>query len=160
MYIVNTDSTNYVIGSDNLTVVVSSDSLNTVLPGTIRRLAPGQSQVVQVGVTNKPGVAAGTPCSATIAASYGNSAPAATLDVSGECGIGDYQQSADSLDNHWNPEWFNNVKYGIFIHWGLYAAPAYGSEGTNENYAEWYVLIKPVSVKKISLTYSQGTGFI
>ena len=39
---------------------------------------------------------------------------------------------------HWNPDWFNEVKFGIFIHWGLYSAPAYGSVQPVEDYAEWY----------------------
>jgi len=33
------------------------------------------------------------------------------------------------------PEWFNDAKLGIFIHWGLYSVPAFtGKEG----YGEWY----------------------
>ncbi|UZO82291.1 alpha-L-fucosidase [Aquimarina sp. ERC-38] len=30
--------------------------------------------------------------------------------------------------NYKDPEWFNNQKFGIFIHWGAYTVPAYGSE--------------------------------
>ncbi|MCF8716235.1 alpha-L-fucosidase [Joostella atrarenae] len=30
--------------------------------------------------------------------------------------------------NYKDPEWFNNNKFGIFIHWGAYSVPAYGSE--------------------------------
>ncbi len=30
--------------------------------------------------------------------------------------------------NYKDPEWFNKQKFGIFIHWGAYAVPAYGSE--------------------------------
>ncbi len=30
--------------------------------------------------------------------------------------------------NYKDPEWFNNQKFGIFIHWGAYSVPAYGSE--------------------------------
>jgi len=30
--------------------------------------------------------------------------------------------------NYKDPEWFNDQKFGIFIHWGAYAVPAYGSE--------------------------------
>ncbi len=31
-------------------------------------------------------------------------------------------------ENYADPEWFNDSKFGIFIHWGAYAVPAYGSE--------------------------------
>lgn len=30
--------------------------------------------------------------------------------------------------NYKDPEWFNDSKFGIFIHWGGYSVPAYGSE--------------------------------
>lgn len=38
---------------------------------------------------------------------------------------------ADSLNiaqNYHIPEWFRDAKFGIFIHWGVYSVPAYGSE--------------------------------
>ncbi|SDX10272.1 alpha-L-fucosidase [Lutibacter oricola] len=31
-------------------------------------------------------------------------------------------------ENYKDPEWFNKTKFGIFIHWGAYTVPAYGSE--------------------------------
>lgn len=30
--------------------------------------------------------------------------------------------------NYKDPEWFSNDKFGIFIHWGAYSVPAFGSE--------------------------------
>jgi alpha-L-fucosidase len=33
-----------------------------------------------------------------------------------------------SLSNYTIPEWYQNDKFGIFIHWGLYAVPAFGNE--------------------------------
>ena len=30
--------------------------------------------------------------------------------------------------NYKDPEWFNQTKFGIFIHWGAYSVPAFGSE--------------------------------
>jgi alpha-L-fucosidase len=47
----------------------------------------------------------------------------------------DYQPNADSLDNHPVPKWFEDAKFGIFIHWGAYSVPAWGPRGS---YAEWY----------------------
>lgn len=29
------------------------------------------------------------------------------------------------LKAHRAPAWFNDAKFGIFIHWGLYSVPAY-----------------------------------
>ncbi|KAA6328823.1 hypothetical protein EZS27_022304, partial [termite gut metagenome] len=30
--------------------------------------------------------------------------------------------------NYQFPEWFCDAKFGIFIHWGVYAVPAFGNE--------------------------------
>ncbi len=35
--------------------------------------------------------------------------------------------------------WFNDARFGMFIHWGIYSVPA-GEYGTNKNYAEWIQL--------------------
>jgi len=39
-----------------------------------------------------------------------------------------YEPSWESLKNYSVPEWFKDVKFGIFIHWGVYAVPAFGDE--------------------------------
>ncbi|WP_025764442.1 alpha-L-fucosidase [Dyadobacter tibetensis] len=40
-----------------------------------------------------------------------------------------FQENWQSIkDNYQYPEWFRDAKLGIFIHWGVYAVPAYGSE--------------------------------
>ncbi|MBN1480071.1 alpha-L-fucosidase [candidate division KSB1 bacterium] len=47
----------------------------------------------------------------------------------------------ESLDSRPIPEWFQDAKFGIFIHWGLYSVPAWGPTrgvGVYEKYAEWY----------------------
>lgn len=36
--------------------------------------------------------------------------------------------SASLAANYTIPEWFQDAKFGIFIHWGIYSVPAYGSE--------------------------------
>jgi len=65
----------------------------------------------------------------------------------------DYQPTWESLDSRKNPEWFQNAKFGIFIHWGLYSVPGYTNKGT---YAEWYghalngdtTLMSPKNIKR------------
>lgn len=47
----------------------------------------------------------------------------------------DYEANWDSLDKRPTPGWFQDAKFGIFIHWGVYSVPAYAKVG---NYAEWY----------------------
>ena len=46
---------------------------------------------------------------------------------------GTYKDNWDSLSNHPLPEWFRNAKFGIFIHWGVYSVPAFGSEWYSRN---------------------------
>ena len=46
-----------------------------------------------------------------------------------------YEPRWDSLDQRPSPQWFLDAKFGIFIHWGLYAVPGWGVKG---EYAEWY----------------------
>jgi alpha-L-fucosidase len=39
-----------------------------------------------------------------------------------------YQPTWESLSNYKCPDWFRDVKFGIFIHWGVYSVPAFGNE--------------------------------
>ncbi|MEO8413368.1 MAG: alpha-L-fucosidase [Ginsengibacter sp.] len=39
-----------------------------------------------------------------------------------------YQADWNSLKKYQAPEWFRDAKFGIFIHWGVYSVPAFGSE--------------------------------
>ncbi len=66
-----------------------------------------------------------------------------------------YQPTRESVQAHPVPDWFHNAKLGIFVHWGLYAVPAYApiagelseilASGdwaawfANNPYAEWYM---------------------
>ncbi|KAI9310463.1 glycoside hydrolase superfamily [Dichotomocladium elegans] len=40
------------------------------------------------------------------------------------------------LDQHEAPAWLENAKFGIFVHWGVYAVPAWAPVG--KEYSEWY----------------------
>lgn len=46
-----------------------------------------------------------------------------------------YEANWESLMQRQVPEWFEDAKFGIFIHWGIYSVPAYAPKG---QYAEWY----------------------
>ena len=39
-----------------------------------------------------------------------------------------YQATWESLKKYQVPDWFRDAKFGIFIHWGVYSVPAFGSE--------------------------------
>ncbi|GAB3655799.1 alpha-L-fucosidase [Echinicola sediminis] len=46
-----------------------------------------------------------------------------------------YEATWESIDSRPIPEWFQDAKLGIFIHWGPYSVPAWSPKGT---YSEWY----------------------
>jgi len=39
-----------------------------------------------------------------------------------------FQANWESLKKYSTPDWFRDAKFGIFIHWGVYSVPAFGSE--------------------------------
>ena len=63
-----------------------------------------------------------------------------------------YKPTLESIKTHPLPNWYNDAKFGIFIHWGIYSVPAFaprgeidiekfikGEVGNAETpYAEWY----------------------
>ena len=52
----------------------------------------------------------------------------------------DYQPTWESLDQRPIPTWFEDAKFGIFIHWGVYSVPAWRKveSARYASYAEWY----------------------
>ena len=46
-----------------------------------------------------------------------------------------YSPTWESLESRPVPQWFRDAKFGIFIHWGVYAVPGWSTKG---NYSEWY----------------------
>jgi len=49
-------------------------------------------------------------------------------DVDRTVGAGPYRPDWESLRNYQVPDWYKDAKFGIFIHWGVYSVPAFGSE--------------------------------
>ncbi|QGY47227.1 alpha-L-fucosidase [Maribellus comscasis] len=53
-----------------------------------------------------------------------------------------YQPNWESIDSRPIPEWFEDAKFGIFIHWGVYSVPAWAPAnediGVYAKYSEWY----------------------
>lgn len=39
-----------------------------------------------------------------------------------------YDPTWESLDARPLPAWFDQAKFGIFIHWGVFSVPSFGSE--------------------------------
>lgn len=51
-----------------------------------------------------------------------------------------YLPDWESIDKRKMPEWFNDAKFGIFIHWGVYSVPSWRKLRDERfgSYAEWY----------------------
>lgn len=51
-----------------------------------------------------------------------------------------YQATWASLNKRPIPQWYDQAKFGIFIHWGVYSVPAFADPHAKggEAYAEWY----------------------
>jgi alpha-L-fucosidase len=41
---------------------------------------------------------------------------------------GPYRPDWESLQKYEIPDWYQNAKFGIFIHWGVYSVPAFANE--------------------------------
>lgn len=46
---------------------------------------------------------------------------------------GPFQPTWESLSAYEPPKWYQDAKFGIFIHWGIYSVPAFGSEWYSRN---------------------------
>lgn len=46
-----------------------------------------------------------------------------------------YEPTWESLDSRPLPQWYDDVKLGIIIHWGVYSVPSFSSSG---HIAEWF----------------------
>ena len=56
-----------------------------------------------------------------------------------------YEPTWESIDSRPVPQWFQDAKFGIFIHWGVYSVPSFihiNREGSvYDCYAEWYQVL-------------------
>ncbi|KAJ4355483.1 uncharacterized protein N0V89_003499 [Didymosphaeria variabile] len=118
-------------------VSIDSAGVETVTPGYIKRLRAGDQVRVNVGVKTKEGVESGSTGAATVSVE-GKGLDCSNYIFNATFGIKEYEPTYESVYTHDSPDWYNDLKYGIFIHWGPYAVPAWGNVGDNETYAEWY----------------------
>lgn len=120
------------VSGSGLTVSLEGLGVTTAETGSVKRLCPGDQKRVNIGVS---GSANSTAVAVTLSgASINQTASFPGVNI----GFEGFTADLDSLAKHESPEWFDNAKYGIFIHWGPYAVPGYGGIAPNETYAEWF----------------------
>lgn len=52
-----------------------------------------------------------------------------------------YEPTWDSLDTRPIPSWFDQVKIGIFLHWGVFSVPSFGGEWFWANWKSTFTII-------------------
>ncbi len=92
--------------------------------GTIARITPKELEYLhRVGSEQVSGV--GTPFAPQVPADEVAKRLAAIDAVIDQ---GPFDASWESLGEFETPHWYADAKFGLFIHWGVYAVPAFGSE--------------------------------
>jgi alpha-L-fucosidase len=71
-----------------------------------------------------------------------------------------YQANWASINQRKIPGWFHQDKFGIFIHWGVYAVPSYAPVIPNSglSYAEWYWYRLPTKQKEFIDFHEKNYG--
>jgi len=129
--------------TDGYEISVESPEVETVFPARITRLRAGLSARFFVGVQLANSTTRGTPSTATaiISSLSSNSSSGGVISRSAPfnitAGIPEYEDGdLESLLEHESSMWFDDAKFGVFVHWGVYAVPAFSPVGVQ--YAEWY----------------------
>ncbi len=116
------------------TVTVVGQHITTTSAARITWLAPGEETPVQIGIRTTD-VVAGKRLRATIVAQTSNGI-SVSEHVKLTVGLPHYTATDESLEQHSTPEWYDDAKFGIFIHYGIYSVPAWAPVGGV--YEEWY----------------------
>ncbi|MET7683233.1 alpha-L-fucosidase [Streptomyces sp. NPDC005423] len=122
-----------ILAADGVSVRVDVPGARTVEPARVRRLDPGEQARVRVGI--RAGGTPGTVRDGTVSVT-GRGGRAARLERPLTLGAADYLPTETALSAHQAPYWFQDAKFGIFVHWGVYSVPAWSPVG--QEYAEWY----------------------
>jgi alpha-L-fucosidase len=64
---------------------------------------------------------------------YDDARAAILKDVNEQANNGRFGPDWESLEKYQEPEWYQDAKFGIFIHWGLYSVPAFANEWYSRN---------------------------
>ncbi|PWY86782.1 alpha-L-fucosidase [Aspergillus heteromorphus CBS 117.55] len=131
---VNNQGSECIAGS-GLTISLAMSGIRTIEPGHIKRLCPGDQKRVDIGVN---GTANGT---ATIVLNSNNGGLSIQRQPYAHhlsLGLTEWTSDLASLSQHESPQWFDDAKFGIMIHWGPYSVPGWGNSTPWESYAEWF----------------------
>ncbi|KAJ5746876.1 uncharacterized protein N7511_008572 [Penicillium nucicola] len=132
--LVNNVGSSFITPSNSVRIQVQSPGLDTIMEGTIKRLGPGDQATIEIGVQKKKEVFVSSGPATVIIS--GHDVVSAPYSFNATYGIRPFEATYESIYSHESPNWYNNAKFGIFIHWGVYSVPGWGNSGSKENYAE------------------------
>ncbi|KAL8287828.1 hypothetical protein RB600_003654 [Gaeumannomyces tritici] len=126
------------IAGKGLSITLEGGDFVTTRPGAIRRLCPGDQIMATVGIGMLSGTTgtAKTEVKVVIENSQNTTLSSTFGDI--EVGLMEWTADLSSLEKHEAPEWFDDSKFGIFLHWGPYAVTGWGNSSPYESYAEWF----------------------
>lgn len=121
------------VAGSGVTITIGGEGFVTTTPGKLKRLCPGDQKVVKMGVT---GSSKGRVDAIVVMEGDMGRQEIEVPDI--EIGLTGWTADLDNLARHEAPEWFDGAKFGIFIHWGVYAVTGWGNSTPHESYAEWF----------------------
>ncbi|KAI1634224.1 glycoside hydrolase family 29 protein [Biscogniauxia mediterranea] len=123
------------VAGGGLRVSLSGEGFKTTTAGTVKRLCPGDQKIVTLGVEGSTD----GPATVTVLVDDAATATRQAVEFAGvEIGLTGWTEDLDNLARHESPDWFNDAKFGIFIHWGPYSVTGWGNSSPHESYAEWF----------------------
>ncbi|KAI0018924.1 glycoside hydrolase family 29 protein [Xylariomycetidae sp. FL0641] len=125
------------VAGAGLHVSLAGDGLRVAKAGRVKRLCPGDQKTVTVGVES----AGAGPRNVTVVVEGGGEGTTAAQEFAFtdvEFGLTAWTEDLDNLARHESPAWFDDAKFGIFVHWGPYSVTGWGNSSPHESYAEWF----------------------
>ncbi len=148
--------TNWISQANKMRIVIEAPGVRTIAPSWVDLLAPGEVFKAEIRLATE--LPSGTEV-AGVARATGRGGISESLPIKLLLGAPDYSSTESSLSRHPSPSWYENAKFGIFIHWGIYSVPAWAPVGGV--FAEWYwaAMTDPSFVTHAYHRETYGTSF-
>ena len=110
---------------------IEAPGVTTIEPTVVKRLCPGDQKRVNVAVQ---GSYDGNVTAVMQVGKHKKETHFENISI----GLHNFTADSTSLVQHEVPQWYDDSKFGIFIHWGPYSVPGWGNSTPTECYAEWF----------------------
>jgi alpha-L-fucosidase len=148
--------TSWISELHRMRIVIEAPGVKTISPVSVDLLAPGEVFKAEVHLATQLPRGTEVTGEAKVTGRFGirESVP-----IKLSLGAPDYSSTDGSLHKHPSASWYENAKFGIFIHWGIYSVPAWAPVGGI--FAEWYwaAMNDPTFETHTYHRQTYGTGF-